>query len=201
MEKFQNITGVAAPMPLINIDTDMLIPKQFLKTIKRTGLGIHLFSEMRYYENGEEKEDFVLNKPSYKKSQIIIAGDNFGCGSSREHAPWALLDFGIKVVISTSFADIFYNNCFKNGILPIVLDKEYRDLLMNDSEKGSNSRITIDLENQKIIRPDGSAIIFEIDQYKKHCLIEGLDDIALTLEKKSKIDIYEANRKDRFPWV
>ena len=201
MEKFKNITGVAAPMPLINIDTDMLIPKQFLKTIKRTGLGIHLFSEMRYNEDGKEKEDFVLNKPSYKESQIIIAGDNFGCGSSREHAPWALLDFGIKVVISTSFADIFYNNCFKNGILPIILEKEQRDLLMSDSEKGSNSRITIDLENQRIIRPDGSEISFEIEQYKKHCLLEGLDDIALTLEKKSKIDAYEVNKKDKFPWI
>jgi 3-isopropylmalate/(R)-2-methylmalate dehydratase small subunit len=201
MEKFKNITGIAVPLPLINIDTDMLIPKQFLKTIKRTGLGVHLFSEMRYDDNGEEIKDFVLNKPSYKDAQIIIAGGNFGCGSSREHAPWALLDYGIKVIISTSFADIFYNNCFKNGILPIVLDEDNRDLLMEDSKKGSNSRITVDLQSQEIIRPDGSKILFEIDQYKKHCLIEGLDDVALTLEKNSKIDTFEVAMKDNFPWL
>ena len=198
MEKFKNITGVAAPMPLINIDTDMLIPKQFLKTIKRTGLGIHLFSEMRYYEDGKEKEDFVLNKPSYKESQIIIAGDNFGCGSSREHAPWALLDFGIKVVISTSFADIFYNNCFKNGILPIKLDQSNVDLLMKQAE--DKKEITVDLEN-KIIDYDDKNIKFEVDNFRRKCLIEGLDDIGLTLQKNKKIDLHEEKIHNIQPWI
>ena len=201
MEKFKTLTGIAAPLPLINIDTDMLIPKQFLKTIKRTGLGVHLFSEMRYDDNGKEIKDFVLNKVSYREAEIIVAGDNFGCGSSREHAPWALLDFGIKVVISSSFADIFYNNCFKNGILPIIVNENTRDILLKDAENGSNARLTVDLENQQIIRPDGSEVSFEIDRYKKHCLIEGLDDIALTLDNEEKIDIFESETTQKFPWL
>lgn len=201
MEKFKRLTGVAAPIPLINIDTDMLIPKQFLKTIKRTGLGIHLFSEMRYDESGKEIDAFVLNKPAYRTAEILIAGDNFGCGSSREHAPWALLDFGIRVVISTSFADIFYNNCFKNGILPIIVDSATRDDLLRDAENGSNARITVDLEDQEISRPNGVKVPFFIDEYKKHCLIEGLDDIAVTLDKKSKIDSFEIATEQKFPWL
>ena len=201
MEKFKTLTGIAAPLPLINIDTDMLIPKQFLKTIKRTGLGVHLFSEMRYDDNGKEIKEFVLNKVSYREAEIIVAGDNFGCGSSREHAPWALLDFGIKVVISSSFADIFYNNCFKNGILPIIVNENIRDILLKDAENGSNARLTVDLENQQIIRPDGSEVSFEVDRYKKHCLIEGLDDIALTLDNEEKIDIFESETTQKFPWL
>jgi 3-isopropylmalate/(R)-2-methylmalate dehydratase small subunit len=201
LEKFKRLTGVAAPIPLINIDTDMLIPKQFLKTIKRTGLGIHLFSEMRYDESGKEIDAFVLNKPAYRTAEILIAGDNFGCGSSREHAPWALLDFGIRVVISTSFADIFYNNCFKNGILPIIVDSDTRDDLLRDAENGSNARITVDLEDQEISRPNGVKVPFFIDEYKKHCLIEGLDDIAVTLDKKSKIDSFEIATEQKFPWL
>ena len=201
VEKFKTLSGVAAPLPLINIDTDMLIPKQFLKTIKRTGLGVHLFSEMRYDEDGKEIEEFVLNKVSYRSAEILVAGDNFGCGSSREHAPWALLDFGIKVVISSSFADIFYNNCFKNGILPIIVDKNIRDHLLSDAENGSNARLTISLELQKIIRPDGSEVSFEIDAYKKHCLLEGLDDIAVTLDNKEKIDSFEIQNSKKFPWL
>jgi len=192
---------VAAPIPLINIDTDMLIPKQFLKTIKRTGLGIHLFSEMRYDESGKEIDAFVLNKPAYRTAEILIAGDNFGCGSSREHAPWALLDFGIRVVVSTSFADIFYNNCFKNGILPIIVDSDTRDDLLRDAENGSNARITVDLENQEISRPNGVKVSFFIDEYKKHCLTEGLDDIAVTLDKKSEIDSFEITLEQKFPWL
>jgi len=201
LEKFKRLTGVAAPIPLINIDTDMLIPKQFLKTIKRTGLGIHLFSEMRYDESGKEIDAFVLNKPAYRTAEILIAGDNFGCGSSREHAPWALLDFGIRVVVSTSFADIFYNNCFKNGILPIIVDSDTRDDLLRDAENGSNARITVDLENQEISRPNGVKVSFSIDEYKKHCLIEGLDDIAVTLDKKSEIDSFEITLEQKFPWL
>jgi 3-isopropylmalate/(R)-2-methylmalate dehydratase small subunit len=201
LEKFKRLTGVAAPIPLINIDTDMLIPKQFLKTIKRTGLGIHLFSEMRYDESGKEIDAFVLNQPAYRTAEILIAGDNFGCGSSREHAPWALLDFGIRVVISTSFADIFYNNCFKNGILPIIVDSDTRDDLLRDAENGSNARITVDLEDQEISRPNGVKVPFFIDEYKKHCLIEGLDDIAVTLDKKSKIDSFEIATEQKFPWL
>lgn len=201
MEKFKTLTGVAAPIPLINIDTDMLIPKQFLKTIKRTGLGVNLFSEMRYDESGKEVEEFVLNKPAYRSAQILVAGDNFGCGSSREHAPWALLDFGIRAVISTSFADIFYNNCFKNGILPIIVDKETRNELLRDAENGSNARITINLEEQEIIRPNGVKVAFDLDEYKKHCLIEGLDDIAVTLDKKTKIDSFEIKAEKKFPWL
>lgn len=201
MEKFKTLTGVAAPIPLINIDTDMLIPKQFLKTIKRTGLGINLFSEMRYDESGKEIEDFVLNKPAYRSAEILVAGDNFGCGSSREHAPWALLDFGIRVLISTSFADIFYNNCFKNGILPIIVDRETRDELLIDAENGSNARLTINLEDQEIIRPNGVKVSFNLDEYKKNCLIEGLDDISVTLDKKTEIDSFEIKTAQKFPWL
>ena len=201
MEKFITLSGIAAPLPLINIDTDMIIPKQFLKTIKRTGLGKHLFSEMRYGDDGKEIEDFVLNKSSYRDAKILVAGDNFGCGSSREHAPWALLDFGIKVVISSSFADIFYNNCFKNGILPIIVEKDIRDFLLRDAEKGSNARFIIDLENQEIKRPDGSKVAFEIDEYKKDCLVKGLDDIAVTLSSNKKIDSFETKTAARFPWL
>ena len=201
MDKFTVVEGVAAPMPLINIDTDMIIPKQFLKTIKRSGLGKNLFDEMRFNEDGTEISSFVLNKEAYRSSKIIVAGDNFGCGSSREHAPWALLDFGIKVVISTSFADIFYNNCFKNGILPVVVSPEERDALMGDAEKGSNARISVDLEAQEIIRPDGTTVSFEIDDFKKHCLLHGLDDIALSLEKEKSISDFEKKNKSQKPWV
>ncbi len=201
MEKFTKITGVAAPMPLINIDTDMIIPKLFLKTVSRSGLGKNLFDEMRYDAAGNEKPDFVLNKPAYRNSQIIVAGDNFGCGSSREHAPWALLDFGIRVVISTSFADIFYSNCFKNGILPIVLPAEDVEKLMDDAERGANAVLSIDLENQVITGPDGGEISFEVDAFKKHCLMNGLDDIGLTLQKTGEIDAFEAKMNTSTPWI
>ena len=186
MEKFTKLRGVAAPFNMINIDTDKILPKQFLKTIKRSGLGKHLFTELRYMDDGSENPEFVLNKPSYRDSNIIVAGDNFGCGSSREHAPWALLDYGIKCVISTSFADIFYNNCFKNGILPIVVNKRQLNQLMEDADKGANSVLDIDLESQEITRPDGEKVYFEIDEFRKHCLINGLDDIGLTMEKEKK---------------
>ncbi len=201
MEKFTEVRSVAAPLPLINIDTDMIIPKQFLKTIKRSGLGKNLFDEMRYDQSGNEIGDFVLNQTKYKNTNILIAGDNFGCGSSREHAPWALLDFGIRAVISTSFADIFYNNCFKNGILPIILPKKERDLLMDDALKGSNSILTVNLENQEIKRPDGSIITFDVDQFKKKCLLNGLDDIELTMEKFDKIKSFEDSYFLKFPWL
>ncbi|PJE30243.1 3-isopropylmalate dehydratase, small subunit [Pseudooceanicola antarcticus] len=201
MEKFEKFSGVAAPMPLVNIDTDMIIPKQYLKTIKRSGLGVSAFAEMRYDEQGNEIPDFVLNKPAYRESQIIVAGDNFGCGSSREHAPWALADFGIKVVISTSFADIFYNNCFKNGMLPIVMPQEVVDVLMKDSEKGQNARMEVDLEAQTITTSDGEVFSFEIDPFRKHCLLEGLDDIGLTLEKAASIDTFETGLAQSRPWV
>ena len=201
MEKFQKVTGIAAPMPLVNIDTDMIIPKVFLKTIKRSGLGVNLFDEMRYDRQGNELPDFVLNKPQYREASILVAGDNFGCGSSREHAPWALADFGIKVIVSTSFADIFFNNCFKNGMLPIVLPQAEVDLLMKDAEKGANARMTVDLEDQKITTSDGVEIAFEVDAFKKHCLLNGLDDIGLTLEKVSAIDTFEAQSAQARPWV
>ena len=201
MEKFTEVRSVAAPLPLINIDTDMIIPKQFLKTIKRSGLGKNLFDEMRYDQSGNEIGDFVLNQAKYKNTNILIAGDNFGCGSSREHAPWALLDFGIKAVISTSFADIFYNNCFKNGILPIILPKKERDLLMDDALKGSNSILTVNLENQEIKRPDGSIITFDVDIFKKKCLLNGLDDIELTMKKFDKIKLFEDSYFLKFPWL
>ena len=201
MEKFTELRSVAAPLPLINIDTDMIIPKQFLKTIKRSGLGKNLFDEMRYDQSGNEIGDFVLNQAKYRNTNILVAGDNFGCGSSREHAPWALLDFGIRAVISTSFADIFYNNCFKNGILPIILPKKERDLLMDDALKGSNSILTINLENQEIKRPDGSIITFDVDQFKKKCLLNGLDDIELTMKKLDKIKSFEDSYFLKFPWL
>ena len=201
MEKFSKISGVAAPLPLVNIDTDMIIPKQFLKTIKRSGLGVNLFDEMRYDRQGNEIEDFVLNKPAYRQAQILVAGDNFGCGSSREHAPWALADFGIKAIISTSFADIFYNNCFKNGMLPIVLPQEAVDVLMKDAEKGSNARIEVDLESQTVTSSDGQSFKFEVDAFKKHCLLNGLDDIGLTMEKAKSIDAFEAKAAMERPWA
>ena len=201
MDKFTKLTGIAAPMPLVNIDTDMIIPKQFLKTIKRSGLGVNLFDEMRYNTDGSEIADFVLNQPAYRDAQIIVAGDNFGCGSSREHAPWALLDFGIRCVISTSFADIFYNNCFKNGILPIVLSQEEVDKLMDDAERGANAVISVDLESQTITGPDGGTISFEIDPFRKHCLLNGLDDIGLKMEKVGSIDAFEETAAQARPWV
>lgn len=200
MDKFNTLSGIAAPMPLVNIDTDMIIPKQFLKTIKRSGLGVNLFDEMRFDDDGKEIADFVLNKPAYRSAQIIVAGDNFGCGSSREHAPWALLDFGIRCVISTSFADIFYNNCFKNGILPIVLPKNQVDALMEDAERGENARITVDLEAQTVSASDGTTFEFEVDAFKKHCLLNGLDDIGLTMEKAASIDAFEAKYQAQMPW-
>lgn len=201
MEKFDKVHGVAAPMPLINIDTDMIIPKVHLKTIKRSGLGVVLFDEMRYHDDGQENEEFVLNKPAYREAEILVAGDNFGCGSSREHAPWAIRDFGIKVVISTSFADIFFNNCFKNGILPIVLPQEDVDALMQDAEKGANAVLTVDLEAQEITRPDGVKVEFEVDAFKKHCLLNGLDDIGLTMQKEAAIDTFESSYETRAPWI
>lgn len=201
MEKFEKLSGVAAPLPLINIDTDMIIPKQFLKTIKRSGLGVNLFDEMRYDDQGKEIPDFVLNKPAYRSAQILVAGDNFGCGSSREHAPWALLDFGIRCVISTSYADIFYNNCFKNGILPITLPKEQVDVLMADAENGENARIEVDLEAQTVTSADGQVFSFDLDPFKKHCLLNGLDDIGLSMEKVDSIDAYEARATAERPWV
>ncbi len=201
MEKFTTLTGVPAPLPMINIDTDMIIPKQFLKTIKRTGLGKHLFHEMRFDENSNENPDFVLNKPAYRGASILIAGDNFGCGSSREHAPWALLDFGIRCVIAPSFADIFYNNCFKNGILPIRLPQEDIDKLLDDASRGANATLTIDLENQTISGPDGGEIRFEIDRFRKKCLLEGLDDIGLTMARADKIAAYEERAQTARPWL
>jgi 3-isopropylmalate/(R)-2-methylmalate dehydratase small subunit len=201
MDKFTELTGIAAPLPITNVDTDMLIPKQFLKTIKRTGLGVHLFDEMRFTPDGKEIPDFVLNQPAYRQTQILVAGENFGCGSSREHAPWALLDFGIRCVIAPSFADIFYNNCFKNGILPIKLPQAIVDRLMEDAKKGANARLTIDLPNQVIVRPDGEKIAFEIDAFHKHCLINGLDEIGLTLAKAKEIDGFEAQQRNNQPWA
>ena len=201
MDKFEKLSGIAAPMPLINIDTDMIIPKVFLKTIKRSGLGVNLFDEMRYQDDGSENPDFVLNKPKYRETEILVAGDNFGCGSSREHAPWAIKDFGIRCVISTSYADIFFNNCFKNGILPIVLPKAQVDVLMKDAEKGSNARIEVDLEAQTVTTSDGETFSFEVDAFKKHCLLNGLDDIGLTMEKAASIDAYESKLQVSHPWV
>ena len=201
MEKFTTLTGVPAPMDMINIDTDMIIPKQFLKSIERTGFGKSLFFEMRYRDDGSENPDFVLNKPQYRDAKVLIAGDNFGCGSSREPAPWALLDFGITCVIAPSFADIFYNNCFKNGILPIKLPKEDVDKLLDDAERGANATLTIDLEAQTIRGPDGGEINFDVDEFKKHCLLNGLDDIALTMENEAKIDDFEEKQKAAQPWL
>ncbi len=201
MQPFTKLSGVAAPVPMVNVDTDMLIPKQFLKTTKRTGLGSALFFEQRYNDDGSEKPDFVLNKPAYRKAQIIVAGANFGCGSSREHAPWALLDFGIRCVIAPSFADIFYNNCFKNGILPIALPLADVDNLMDDAERGANAVISIDLEKQEVRGPDGGCIKFEIDPFRKQCLLNGWDDIGLTLRNEKKISDFESQRKLSQPWV
>ncbi|MFG1376365.1 3-isopropylmalate dehydratase small subunit [Xanthobacter autotrophicus] len=201
MEKFTVLEGVAAPLKLVNVDTDMIIPKQYLKTIKRTGLGTGLFSEMRYKDNGSDNPDFVLNQSAYKNAKILVAGDNFGCGSSREHAPWALLDFGIRCVISTSFADIFYNNCFKNGILPVVVSKDDLDKLFDDADRGANATLTVDLAAQEIRGPDGGVVKFEIDPFRKRCLIEGLDDIGLTLEKAPAIADYETAKGTEQPWL
>jgi len=201
MDKFSTLTGVAAPLPMINIDTDMIIPKQFLKTIKRTGLGVNLFDEMRYDDNGEEISDFILNQPSYRDAKILVAGENFGCGSSREHAPWAIKDFGISCIIAPSFADIFYNNCFKNGILPIKLPQEQVDKLLDDASRGANATVTIDLGAQEIKGPDGGTISFEIEAFRKHCLLEGLDDIGLTMKKQDSISSFEEKLTASRPWV
>ena len=201
MDKFTTLTGVAAPLPLVNVDTDMIIPKQYLKTIQRTGLGKGLFDEMRYLDDGSENPDFVLNRPAYRNAEILVSGENFGCGSSREHAPWALLDFGIRCVIAPSFADIFYNNCFKNGILPVVLPQEDVDRLMDDAERGANAVVTVDLESQTITGPDGGTVAFEIDPHRRRCLLEGLDDIGLTLEKAARIDAFETGAAQSRPWV
>ena len=201
MDKFVKLTGVAAPLPVVNIDTDMIIPKDYLKTIKRTGLGTGLFAEARYNEDGSVNPDFVLNKPAYQNAKILVAGDNFGCGSSREHAPWALLDFGIRCVISTSFADIFYNNCFKNGVLPVVVSPEDLEKLMDDASRGSNAILTVDLESQEITGPDGGKITFELDAFRRHCMLNGLDDIGLTLEKVTAIDTFEKANAASHPWA
>ncbi len=201
MDKFTTLEGVAAPMKIRNIDTDMIIPKQYLKTIKRTGLGKGLFFEMRYNEDGSDNPDFVLNKPAYRKAKIIVAEDNFGCGSSREHAPWALLDFGVRCVISTSFADIFYNNCFQNGVLPIKVSKENLEKLMDDAERGSNATLSIDLEKQEVRGPDGGVVHFDIDPFNKHCMLNGLDGIGLTLQKEKALDSYEEKAKAERPWM
>jgi len=200
MEKFTTLRGVAAPLPMVNVDTDMIIPKNFLKTIKRTGLKDGLFYEMRWTADGQKK-DFILDQPAYQNAKIIVSGPNFGCGSSREHAPWALLDFGIRCVISESFADIFYNNCFKNGILPIKVPKDVIDKLMDDASRGSNAVIEVDLEKQEIKGPDGGTVHFDIDPFRKRCLLEGLDDIGLTMEKKSEIDDFEQKQKESQPWL
>ncbi|MGZ5921918.1 MAG: 3-isopropylmalate dehydratase small subunit [Rhizomicrobium sp.] len=201
MEPFKKLDGIAAPLNMINVDTDMIIPKQFLKTIRRTGLGKALFDEMRYRADGSENPDFVLNKPAYRKAQILVAGENFGCGSSREHAPWALLDFGIRCVIAPSFADIFYNNCFKNGILPIKLPQEIVDKLMDDAMRGSNARISVDLETLEIRGPDGGMVKFEVDEFRRQCLLNGWDDIGLTLRDEEKISAYEKRHKQNAPWI
>ncbi len=201
MQPFTTLTGVAAPLPQVNVDTDMIIPKQYLKTIERTGLGKGLFDEMRYDEEGNERPDFVLNQPAYRNAEVLVAGENFGCGSSREHAPWALLDFGIRCVIAPSFADIFFNNCFKNGILPIVLPQEQVDIVMEDARRGANARVTVDLEAQTITTSDGTVISFEVEPFRKHCLLNGLDDIGLSLQKAAAIDAFEAQAATARPWV
>ena len=201
MEKFTKLTGVAAPLPMVNVDTDKIIPKQYLKTIKRTGLAEGLFYEMRHDEAGDPIEGFVLDQPAYRQAKILVAGVNFGCGSSREHAPWALLDFGIRCIIAPSFADIFHTNCFKNGILPIALAEDQVDGLMEDARKGENAILSIDLEKQEIARPDGGVVRFDIDPFRKHCLINGLDEVALTLQKDDKIDAFEARQRGRQPWL
>ncbi|MAM69130.1 MAG: 3-isopropylmalate dehydratase small subunit [Rhodospirillaceae bacterium] len=201
MKKFDTFSGVAAPMAGHNVDTDRIIPARFLKTIKRSGLGVNLFNDVRYNDDGSEVEDFVLNQSQYRNSEILVTGDNFGCGSSREHAPWALTDFGIRCVISTSFADIFFNNSFKNGLLLIKVSPEQRDALLDDANRGENARIEIDLENQKIVRPDGEEIAFDVDPFRKHCLLEGLDDIGITLQSDDKISSFEDRQKQSMPWM
>ena len=201
MQRFHTHNGIAAPLDIMNIDTDMIIPKQFLKTIKRTGLGVNLFDEMRYRKDGGENPDFILNKPPYREASILVAGDNFGCGSSREHAPWALLDFGVRVVISTSFADIFYNNCFKNGILPITVSAADREALMADAKDTENPELKVDLPNQVISRPNGADIAFDIDPFRKQCLLDGLDDIGLTMAKSDAITSYASKRQNTHPWL
>ena len=201
MDKFNKLDGVAAPMPIVNCDTDRIIPARFLKTIKKTGLGVSLFNDVRYNDDGSEMPDFVLNKEPYREAKFLVAGENFGCGSSREHAPWALIDFGIRCVIAPSFADIFYNNSFKNGMLLIVLPQEQIDKLMDDAKKGANARMAVDLETQQITRPDGENILFEIDAFKKHCLLNGLDDIGLTMQKDQSISKYEGVRDIAEPWL
>src|SRR6185437_10408203 len=201
MEPFKKLDGIAAPLNMINVDTDMIIPKQFLKTIRRTGLGKALFDEMRYRADGSENPDFILNKPAYRKAQILVAGENFGCGSSREHAPWALMDFGIRCVISTSFADIFHNNCFQNGILPIKVSPEDLEKLMDDANRGANATISIDLEKQEIRGPDGGVITFDIDPFRKRCLLEGLDNIGLTMQEEKKIGEFEKQASAARPWA
>ena len=201
MDKFTTLSATAAPLPMINVDTDQIIPKQFLRTIKRTGLAEGLFYDLRYDEAGKPKTGFVLDQPAYKDTKILVTGENFGCGSSREHAPWAILDAGIRCVIAPSFGDIFYNNCFKNGILPVRLPKEQVDLLMDDAERGANAVVTVDLEKQEVTGPDGGTIHFDVDPFRKHCLLNGLDDVGLTLEKVAKIDDYEARRKQEQPWL
>ena len=201
MQPFRKLTGIAAPLAMINVDTDMLIPKQFLKTIKRSGLGSHLFDEQRYRADGSENPDFVLNKAPYRNSEILIAGDNFGCGSSREHAPWALLDFGIRCIIAPGFADIFHNNCFKNGILPIVLPQDVVDELMSKAQRGQNARFVVSLQENYIEDPDGKRIEFAVDSFRRSCLLEGWDDIALTLENEAAISRFEAGHSRDFPWI
>jgi 3-isopropylmalate/(R)-2-methylmalate dehydratase small subunit len=201
MRKFDTLTAVAAPLPIINVDTDMIIPKDYLKTIRRTGLGKGLFSEMRYREDGSENPDFVLNKPAWRQAKILVTGDNFGCGSSREHAPWALADFGISCVISTSFADIFYNNCFKNGILPAIVSAEDLEKLMDDARRGANATLTIDLETQTIRGPDGGEVSFTIDPGRKHRLLNGIDDIGETLQRAPLIEAFETNLAETRPWA
>ena len=201
MDKFTTLTAVAAPLPIVNVDTDMIIPKDYLKTIKRTGLAEGLFAEMRLNEDGTENPDFLLNKPAYRGAQILVAGDNFGCGSSREHAPWALLDRGIRCVISTSFADIFYNNCFKNGILPVTVTPDELARLMDDASRGANATLTVDLESQTIKGPDGGTIHFDVDPHRRHCLLEGLDDIGLTMAEAPAIEGFEGRNADARPWV
>ncbi len=201
MEKFTTLRGIAAPLPMVNVDTDMIIPKQFLKTIKRSGLGKAAFHELRYDEAGRERPDFVLNQPAYKNAKILIAGANFGCGSSREHAPWAILDLGIRCIIAPSFADIFYNNCFKNGILPIVVPQDIIDKLLDDASRGSNAIITVDLEKQEITGPDGGRVTFDIDPFRKHCLLNGLDDIGITLQHADAITQFEERRRVGQPWL
>jgi len=201
MDKFTQLTGVAAPLPAINIDTDKIIPKVYLKSIKRTGFGKHLFAELRYNADGSENKDFVLNQSAYRNAKILIAYENFGCGSSREHAPWALLDFGVRCVIAPSFADIFYNNCFKNGVLPLILPKAICEKLVEDAQKGANATMTIDLEKQTVTRPDGEVVHFEMDPFRKHCLVNGLDEVGLTMTKGKAIDGYEERQRRSQPWI